>query len=216
MENEAVIATAVSKTEEFLTKNKKAIWGTLCALVVLCGAAYCVYHFVYMPAKMEALQQMSKAENNFRSGNYELALKGDGNTLGFEEIIADYGKKAGKAVYLYAAVCAMQTGDADKALEYAGKYSTSENIMAGRAEAVKGDAYSAKEDYAKAVSCYEKAAKLSDDVFSAGYLLKAGLVYEQLGQPEKALAAYNTIKDKWSNSFEAAEIDKYISRLEVR
>lgn len=215
VENEVVI-NVVTKVEQFLTEYKKVIWGSIAALVVLCAAGYCVYQFIYMPAKAEALHQMSKAEENFRNGNYELALGGDGNILGFEEIIAEYGSKAGKSVYLYAAICAMQTGDADKALEYAAKYSTSDQTLAGRAEAVKGDAYCNKGDYAKAAAAFEKAAKVSDNVFSAGYLVKAGEAYEAMGQNAKALAAYELVKDQYQNSIEAADIDKYIARIAVK
>lgn len=215
-ENEAAVANAVSKTEQFLLDNKKTIWGVLAAVVVVAGISYCGYRFMYMPKKAEALQQMSKAEANFQAGNYELALNGDGNVLGFEEVIAEYGSKAGKSVYLYAATCAMKMGDADKALSYIGKYSSKDQIMAGRAEALKGDAYANKGDYAKAAAAFMKAAKVSDDVFSAGYLLKAGEAYEAMGQDDKAMANYKLIKDQYSNSIEAMDIDKYITRLEVK
>lgn len=215
-ENEAAVANAVTKTEQFLLDNKKTIWGVLAAVVVVAGISYCGYRFMYMPKKAEALQQMSKAEANFQAGNYELALNGDGNVLGFEEVIAEYGSKAGKSVYLYAATCAMKMGDADKALSYIGKYSSKDQIMAGRAEALKGDAYANKGDYAKAAAAFMKAAKVSDDVFSAGYLLKAGEAYEAMGQDDKAMANYKLIKDQYSNSIEAMDIDKYITRLEVK
>lgn len=214
-ENEIVINT-VTRVERFLSENQKCIWGTLIGLAVVCAAAYCAYQFIYVPAKTEAVQQMAKAEANFQNGNYELALGGDGNVLGFEEIIAEYGSKAGEAVYLYAAICALKSGDADKALKYAGKYSTSDNIMAARAEALKGDAYCNKAEYAKAAACFEKAAKVSDNVFSATYLVKAGEAYEALGDNAKALAAYKTVKNEYQNSMEFAEIDKYIARIEVK
>ena len=214
-ENENV-AVAVSRAEEFLEKNKKTIWGIIAAVVVVCAAAYVGYKFVYMPKKAEAQAQMYKAEASFRDGNYELALNGDGNVLGFKDIIDEYGTKAGKAVYLYAAVCALQTKDYEAALAYAGKYSTSDEIMGGRAESVKGDAYVGLEKYEEAVKCFEKAAKISDNVFSAGYLVKAGLAYEALGKNAEALEAYKTVKSEYAGSIEAYEIDKYISRVEAK
>ena len=51
-------------------------------------------------------------------------------------------------------------------------------------------------------------------MFTAGYLLKAGLVAEKLGQNEKALEYYELIKDQYANSPEGYEIDKYIGRIE--
>jgi len=214
-ENEAVV-TAVSKTEHFLTENKKAIWGVVAAVVLLACVGYASYKFMYLPQKAEALAQMYKAEQNFREENYELALKGDDNVLGFEDIIDQYGSKAGRAVYLYAAVCEMKAGEPELALSYLSKYSSGDNIMEGRAEALRGDAYCAKEEYAKAAACYEKAAKISDNVYSASYLLKAGQVYETLDKNDKALAVYQEIKENYPQSMEAYEIDKYITRLEVK
>jgi hypothetical protein len=40
-------------------------------------------------------------------------------------------------------------------------------------------------------------------------------VAEEMGNTDKALAYYKEIKDKWANAPEAAEIDKYISRIET-
>lgn len=214
-ENEAVV-TAVNKVELFLEENKKTIWGIIAAIAVIAGASYLYYKFAYLPGKAEAQAQMYKAEATFRDGNYELALNGDGNVLGFKDIIGEYGTKAGKSVYLYAAICELQTGNADEALSYLAKYSTRDEILAARAESLKGDAYCNKGDYKKAVACFEKAAGISDNVFKATYLLKAGQAYEALGENAKALDAYRTIKDQCGKSIEAYDIDKYITRLEVK
>ena len=222
-ENEAAanVANAVSKTEQFLETNKKLIWGIIGALVVIAGISYICYKFVYLPKKAEAQEQMYKAEANFRAGNYELALNGDGNVLGFEQIINDYGAKGGEDVYLYAAICELNiedtTGTAnDKALKYLAKYSSKDATMAGRAEGLKGDVYCNKAEYAKAAACFVKAAEVSDNVFSAGYLVKAGQAYEALGENAKALAAYKKVKDNYPQSMEAYDIDKYITRVEVK
>ena len=70
------------------------------------------------------------------------------------------------------------------------------------------------EDYKNALAAYEKAAATVDNVFAAGYLLKAGQVAEELGDKDKALACYNKIKDQYPNAVEASDIDKYITRIE--
>ena len=53
-------------------------------------------------------------------------------------------------------------------------------------------------------------------MFSAGYLLKAGVAYEEIGDNDKALACYKRISDNWPNSVEGYDIDKYISRIESK
>ena len=66
----------------------------------------------------------------------------------------------------------------------------------------------------KALGYFEKAAAKVDNMFAAGYLLKAGLVAEKLGDDAKALSFYKTIKDKYPQSMEGYDIDKYIGRIE--
>lgn len=214
-ENEAV-ASIVTNVEQFLDTNKKIIWGIILAIAVIAGAAYLYYKTSFLPAKDEALGQVYMAEASFRAGNYELALNGDDNNPGFKDIIDEYGKKAGKSAYLYAAICELQCGNPDGALEFLSSYRTSDRIMAGRAKALKGDALCEKEEYAKAAAAYADAAKTSGNIFSAAYLLKAGKVFETLGERGKALEAYKEIKETYPQSIEAIDIDKYITRLELK
>ena len=157
---------------------------------------------------------MANAEKNFRGGDYELALNGDGNTLGFVQIIDEYGTKAGKAVYFYAGVCELQLCNFESAIKYLEAYKGSDAILEARATACIGDAYVGLEDYGKALNYFEKAAKAADNMFAAGYLLKAGAVAEKLGENAKALSFYQTIKDQYPQSMEGYEIDKYIGRIE--
>lgn len=212
LQQEKIEAT-VSKTEQFLNENKKTLIYSVCAalVVALCILAYT--QWILKPQKAEAMAQMYPAEMAFARGEYELALNGDGNTLGFNEIISEYGSKAGKAVYLYAGVCELQAGNFQAAIDQLKKYSGKDEILAARALACIGDAYIGLEDYKTAVSYFEKAAAAADNMFAGSYLLKAGVTYEELGQNDKALACYKTIKDKYPQGVEGAEIDKYISRI---
>ena len=214
-ENTAAVVEAVSKTELFFSSNKVAIISVI-AVLIIAGAGFFLWHkYGYMPQKAEAQEQMYPAEANFRSGEYELALNGDGNVLGFAQIIEDYGHKAGEAVYFYAGVCELQLGNYSEALGYLTSYRGKDKILLARATACIGDAYTGLEDYAKAAAYFEKAAAIADNMFAAGYLLKAGVTYEELGQKDKALAAYKTIKDKYPQSLQGYDIDKYISRIEA-
>ena len=184
------------------------------AAVLVIGLGILAYNkFIYQPKCVEAMQQAFPAEMSFQNGEYELALNGDGNNLGFADIIADYGTKAGKAVYLYAGICELQLGNNEEALSYLKKYNGKEPILAARAKACEGDAYVALGDYAAAVRSYKAAAACADNVFVAGYLLKEGSALEALGQKEEALACYKTIENDYPQSIEAYEIAKHIARV---
>lgn len=207
------LAESISSTEKFYQENKKTIWTVVAAVIVVILAVLAYIKFIYQPACNEAMEATFPAEQAFQNGEFQLALEGDAATLGFAEICDTYGAKAGKAVYFYAAVCAYENGAFEDALSYINKYKGSDKIMAARAIAFKGDCLASLEQNAKAAACFTKAAAKADNIFAAGYLFKAGIAYEALGQNDKALKAYETIKDKYAQSIEAYDIDKYIERV---
>ncbi len=207
------IEQTVSATEQFYNENKKTIW-TVVAAVLVVGLGILAYHkFIYQPKCVEAMQQTYPAEMNFQNGEYALALSGDGNNLGFEDIIAEYGTKSGKAVYLYAGICEFQLGNYEEALSYLKKYKGKEPILAARAKACEGDAYVALGDYAAAVRSYKAAVDCADNVFAAGYLVKEASALEALGRNDEALACYKAVREDYPQSIEAYDIDKYIARI---
>lgn len=209
----ANVVEAISKTEMFLNENKKTIITVVCALAVVCVAVIGYVKFVHQPAVVEAQGQMALAEENFRTGDFELALNGDGNVLGFAQIAQEYGSKAGKSVNFYAGVCELQLGNYEEAIKYLEAYKGKDEVLAARATACIGDAYVGLEDYSKALGYFEKAAQ-TENMLAAGYLLKAGIVAEQLGENAKALSFYKKIKDQYPQSMEGYDIDKYIGRVE--
>ena len=213
-EKAEAVVEAVSKTEQFFEKNGKTLSYAAIAVVVVIAAVFCWNKFIHQPKVAEAQGQMAIAEEIFRTGDYELALNGDGNVLGFAQIIDEYGAKAGKAAPFYAGVCELQLGNWDLALEYLQAYKGKDAILKARALACLGDAYVGLEDYSKALGYYEKAAAVVENMFAAGYLLKAGIVAEELGQNEKALGFYTQIEDKYPDSMEGYDIAKYIGRLQ--
>ena len=213
-ENAEAVVEAVSKTEKFFNENGKLLSGILAAVIVVAAGIFCWYKFAYQPAVVEAQGQMAVAEANFRTGDFELALNGDGNVLGFAQIIDEYGAKAGKAVYFYAGVCELQLGNWDLAIKNLQAYKGKDAILKARATACIGDAYVALEEYGKALGYFEKAAATADNMFAATYLLKAGMVAEKLGENAKALGFYETIKNQYPQSMEGYDVDKYIGRIQ--
>jgi tetratricopeptide (TPR) repeat protein len=208
------VEETVSKTDEFFRKNKKTIYGAFIAILVIGLAVVAYYKFIYQPKSDEAIAQMYPAEANFRNGEWELALNGDGNVLGFAQIIDDFGAKGGKDVYFYAGVCELQLGKYQEAIDYLKKYKGKDEILAARAMACIGDAYVGLEKYKESLNYYDQAAAKIDNMFAATYLLKAGVVCEEMGDNAKALTYYKKIKDQYPQSMEGYDIDKYITRIE--
>ncbi|MBQ9194610.1 MAG: hypothetical protein IJ152_03050 [Bacteroidales bacterium] len=208
------VVEAVSKTEEFFKTYGNLIYGIVIGVLLIAAAIMAYNRFILQPKKTQATDQMAQAEQWFLSGEYELALSGDDNSLGFEDIIKQYGSKAAKSAYLYAGIAKLQTGAPEEAISYLKKYDGKDPIMLAKAQACIGDANADLENYAEAVKWFQKAAKTSDNALSAAYLLKAGIAAEAMGDSQKALSFYKEIKNEWGNAPEAMEIDKYITRIE--
>ena len=208
------VAEAVSKTEDFFKKYGNILYGCIIAVLVIALAILAYNRFILQPKKQQAIDQMVRAERWFDAGEYELALNGDNNDLGLEDIIAQYGSKAPEAVYMYAGVAKLHTGAYEEAINYLKKYNGKDPLMLARAQACIGDCYVELKDYASAIDAFTKAAKTTDNAFAAAYLLKAGIAAEAAGNKDQALSFYKEIKDKWGAAPEAMEIDKYIQRIE--
>ncbi|MCF0176156.1 MAG: tetratricopeptide repeat protein [Bacteroidales bacterium] len=211
---------AASKTEVFFEKNGKTLSWCAIALLAVAAVAFAWYRFIYQPKCAEAQAEMASIEQRFTAvadtADFSAVLYGDGEQYGFEQIISKYGSKAGKAVYLYAGICALNLGEYDQAVSYLKKYNGKEEIMASRALKLTGDAYVGLGKLEAALGCYEKAATACSNVYAADALLNAGVVCEELGKTDKALKYYKEIKESYPQSMEAVEIDKYISRIESK
>ncbi|MBR5735681.1 MAG: tetratricopeptide repeat protein [Bacteroidales bacterium] len=212
-ENQQAVGQAVSGTEEFLKKNGKLLGWIAVILILLVAICLALYNWVIKPARTAAVDDSFAAENYFAAGDYQTALEGDGSSLGFRDIISQYGAKAGKAVYMYAGVSELQLKNYDEAINYLKKYKGKDDILAARALSCLGDAYVGAGDLNAALSSYDKAIRKADNQFAAAYMLKAGITCEELGNDAKAVEYYQAIKDKYPQSLEAYDIDKYISRI---
>lgn len=208
------IEATVSSAQQFYNENKKTLWTVFTVIVVLGLGILGYYKFIYQPKVAEAMEQCYPCEKNFQQEEWELALDGDDNTLGFAGVIDEYGAKAGKAVYLYAGICALRLERYDEAVNYLKKYNGKEPIMAARALGCLGDAYVGLEDYGAAAAAFKKAAAAADNDFAAAYLLKEGLALREMGKTAEALKCFESIKDQYPMSIEAYDIDKFITSAE--
>jgi len=210
----AEVETTEKKSEDVLYfKHRKPVLIAFGAVVLVCFICLGYAHFIYQPRCEEAQAAMFPAENIFQQGLFETALDGDETTVGFSQIIEDYGSKAGQSVYLYAGICALKLERYDDAIAYLKQYKGKDEILSARASGCLGDAYVAQENYKEAVKMFNAAADRADNVFAAGYLVKAGLVYEKLGDADAALKCYKKVKEFYPMSMEAREIDNYINSL---
>ena len=211
------IETTLTKTEQFVIDNQKAIIVLLAVLIVAVLAFFGVKKYYFEPREKNAQKAIYHAEQYFENDNFATALNGDGNYLGFVDVINEFGgtKTANLAKY-YAGICCLNTGDFNKAIDYLKSYKGKDVIVSSLALGAMADANMELNNVAEAAKCYESAAVKSENGFTSPmYLLRAGMAYEMAGNYQKAIEIYNRIKADYPNSNEGFSIEKYIARAQA-
>ena len=211
------VEEALSTTEKWIEDNQKTLWIILIAVLVVAFGIYGISRY-NKKRDEKASAQIFKAQQYLESEQYDNALNGDGNNLGFLDIINDYGStKTGKLAAYSAGICYMKQGNYEEALNYLKKYNNKDQVLSAMALGCMGDCYMELGDLQNAASHYGKAAaKNANEFTSPMFLMKEGLTYEMLGDFAKAKTAYQTLKKDFPNSNEAFEIGKYISNCEEK
>ncbi len=210
------VESALSQTEQFIEDNQKLISLAVLAIILVVGGYWAFKKLYMQPMEQDAQKSIFAAQQYFEKDSFNLALNGDGMDPGFLEIIDLYGiTEAGNLSQYYAGVSYLHMGNFEEALAHLKKFSTDEPVLSSTANGAMGDAYLELGNQKEAISYYKKAGELDNQLTAPLYLFKLGLLYEKSGDKKSALTAYNKIKDDYSNSFEARQIDKYITRATI-
>lgn len=207
---------ALVASKSFFEKNKKAIVYGGCTLLAIIIAALLIHQFYIVPRNNKANESLFAAQELFMSGEYEKALNGDGQNMGFLAVADEFGStKAGNLAHLYAGLCLAQTDKFQEAIDQLEKYSgCGDDMVSPSVIGTIGNCYAELGQNEKAVEMLVKAAKKADNnTLSPIYLIQAGQIYESLNQNDKALDCYNEIKTKYQQSMQYTEVDKYIERV---
>jgi tetratricopeptide (TPR) repeat protein len=212
------VESALSKTEQFIEENQKILTTVVLAIVIVVVGYLAYKRFIVAPAEEEAQSQMFVAEQYFEQDSFNLALYGDGNYLGFLDIIDNYKiTKSANLAHYYAGISYLLTGEFEIAIDYLEKFNSKDIMLAPIAFGAIGDAYLELDEPDEAVLYFNKAANFIDNEFvSPIYHMKAGLVYEELGDYKKALKSYETIQEKYPDSNEGRYIEKYITQTKLK
>ncbi|MEN6589444.1 MAG: tetratricopeptide repeat protein [Proteiniphilum sp.] len=212
------IGEALTTSEQFLEKNQRAILTGLAIVIVLVGA-FLAYHYLYkVPRNEKAQSAIFKGERYFQEGQDSLALFGNGNDyIGFESVISQYkGTRTSDLAHAYAGISYNRLGNNEKALDHLKKFKGGDLLLTPAITGAIGDVYINMGNTDEAVSYFLKAAKEADDqMLSPIYLKKAGEVYLSIANYDKAIETFTQIKEKYINTPEAREADKYITQAEL-
>jgi TolA-binding protein len=214
-ENEDVIERA----KDFWAKYGR-ITTIIAAVIIILGGGYLAYKYMIVePKEQKAAEAIWRAENYFAQDSLEKALKGDGQSAGFERIASQYkGTKAGELANYYAGVISLKLGDDNKAIRYLKSFSTDAHQIQARAYKLLADAYAntgrntdALNNYKKAASEFEK-----DKSNASEYLLMAAYFADRvLNDKKQAESLYREVIEKYPNSGARSQADRYLAQMGV-
>ncbi|MEN8702727.1 MAG: hypothetical protein ABF311_01605 [Polaribacter sp.] len=211
-----------SKSEQWIEKNSKVLFGSLIAIVVIFLVFLGYNKYVVTPNELEASNELAFPRKYFdeaaTAGSgidslLNLGLEGADGNYGFLDIAEVYsGTSAGNLANYYSGVSYLQMKEYDKGIEFLGKFNSDNAILNAVALGAIGDAFSDIDQQNDALDYYEKAANVeSNDFTTPLFLFKGGQTAMLLNEFDKAVAMFSIIKEKYSKSEQGRDIDKFIN-----
>jgi tetratricopeptide (TPR) repeat protein len=208
------VEEAFDKTERYIEENKKSLIIIVSVVVGLVGLFFAWKYLYLKPQQEEAQVAMFPAEIQFANDSFNVAINGKGDAMGFASVVDEYGiTKSGNLAHYYLGISYLRTGKFAEAIDELKEFDSDDEFLSSIATGAIGDAHMELGEKEEAINYYLKAAqKNGNRLTSPFYLKKAGLAYEELGRKEEARKVYEQIKTEYSESQEAAQIDKFIAR----
>ena len=212
------VEDALTQSEAFLIKYKNAIIGGVVAVIIIV-AGFIMYKNLYAePREEKAQAALFKGQEYFEQDAFEQALNGDSiGYTGFLKVADDYsGTKAANLAKAYAGICYAQLGKYEEAVKMLDSFNGKDQMVAPAILGAAGNCYAQLGQLDKAASTLLSAAdKADNNTLSPIFLIQAGEILVKQGKYDDAVNAYTKIKDKYFQSFQAMDIDKYIEQAKL-
>ncbi|MEG0039799.1 MULTISPECIES: tetratricopeptide repeat protein [Bacteroides] len=212
------VEDALTQSEAFLIKYKKAIIAGVLAVIIIVAGTIMYKHLYAEPREEKAQAALFKGQQLFEQDAFEQALNGDSiGYIGFIKVIDQFGgTKAANLAKAYAGICYQSLGNYDQALKFLTDFDGDDQMVAPAILGATGNCYAQLGQLDKASATLLKAAdKADNNTLSPIFLLQAGEILVKQGKYDDAVKAYTAIKDKYFQSYQAMDIDKYIEQAQL-
>lgn len=212
------VEEALTQSEAFLIKYKNVIIGAVAAIILIIAGVLLYKNLYAEPREEKAQAALFKGQEYFEQDAYEQALNGDSiGYIGFVKVADEFsGTKAANLAKAYAGICYQHLGKYEEALKALDSFDGDDQMVAPAIQGAIGNCYAQLGQLDKAASALLKAAdKADNNALSPIFLLQAGEILVKQGKADEAVKAYTKIKDKYFQSYQAMDIDKYIEQAKL-
>jgi len=212
-----------SKSEQWVIKNQKAIFGII-ALIVISILGFMAYQkYIAEPQEKAAANELAFPKVYFEQAInsavavdslFNLGLNGADGKYGFIDVADKFsGTKAGNLAHYYAGISFLKMKQYKDAITHLEQFSSDDALLGPTAKGAIGDAFADINQPEDAMDFYIQAANLQSNGFSTPlFLFKAGNTALELGKFDKALSLFNQIKNDYPTSEEGRNIEVFISK----
>lgn len=205
------VEVALTRTEQFIEKNQKAIIIGAAAIIAVIALVWLVNAQFVAPRKAEAQKELFNAQYYFEQDSFRIALEGDGMCMGLVSIIDEYSSTpAGNLAQYYAGLSHLNLGEFEQAKSYFKAFKSDDEFLSAMAIGLAGDADVELGNVQEAISAYNKAVATKHKAVAPIYLMKLGALLETNGKHEEAKQCFQTIIDDYPSSIQNQVAEKYL------
>lgn len=215
-----------SKSEQWVEKNQKVIFIGLIAITAIVLGYLAYNKYVIEPKEIEAADELAFPKSYFEQAQnttvaidslYNLSLNGADGKYGLIDIVDNYGNtKAGNLAKYMSGIAYLKTSDYENAIKYLSDFSSDDEMLGALALGNIGDAFAEINQLEDAIKYYADAANFRDNDFTSPlYLFKAGNIAMELKKYNKAEEYFTKIKNNYTKSDEARNIDIFVQRAQI-
>ncbi len=205
---------SLSSLEQKVEGNKKIIYYTGAAIVVIALLIIGYIYLIHNPNMENAKEDISKADMEYFMGQDSLALKD------YEKVASEYSNKPANRANLNAAIILYKKGKYEEAIKYLNDFDANGTLVGPASQSLLGDCYVNLKQYDKAVNAFDKAIDLTGNNvnYTPLFMLKKATVLREQKKYNEEAGIYKTIKEKYPQfgQMYGVNVDKYIERAEAQ
>lgn len=202
------------KINRNLEKNRNFMVGAGIGLLALI-AGYFGYRAWQESNETKAVDDSIAAFKFYEKDSINQAIKGEKGAKGLKQLAEEYsGTKIGNLSRYMLGTAYLSQNKLKEGVEQLESYDKGTDMVSATSYAALAFAYEEQNKFTDAANMYLKAGAIQENsVTTPEYMLQAARCFEEAKNPEKALALYKEIKQKFPLSEQGQVVDKYIAKF---
>jgi len=214
-QNDPLVDLAGKEGDDFLTRNRRNITIGVFAIVIFIAGWY-LFFSTSEGENAGAAEQAQQTFGLVEQDSFAAALQPSIGRYSLTEIAEEFsGTPTGNLAHLLAGVSHLEVGNNEAGLEQLKAFKQGDNMISAASYYALGVAYENQGEFSSAAKAYANAANTNENsATSPFFLMHQGRALELAGDVDAAADVYQALKERYPNSQEGRDAEKYLFRLQ--